>query len=245
MVEAGDHGFAGRLREAVSSLGTQKEAAAKTGIPYATLQRVLAGKTDVGIKRLELIARAAGFSVDYILRGESSSEAVVPSLRLPPTVHGGLAQEPSHLAEARAPELHPAHEPDLVLVQEIDLRFGMGATDLEVPVTSQVRHFSREWLRQYTRANPEKVYFAQGIGDSMAPTIHDSDLLLIDTSETSIRMADKIWAVAYSGSGMVKRLRQTADGVRILSDNPAVPDEVAYDGELHVLGRVVGIFRKL
>jgi phage repressor protein C with HTH and peptisase S24 domain len=135
---------------------------------------------------------------------------------------------------------------DLVEVQEIDLKFGMGATELEIPVTTQIRHFSREWIRQYTRANPEALYFAQGVGDSMAPTILDSDLLLIDTSEQSIRISDKFWAMAFGGSGMVKRLRPMPDGsIKILSDNPTVPDDVAHDGELHVLGRVVGIVRKM
>ncbi|MGE4430908.1 MAG: XRE family transcriptional regulator [Sphingobium sp.] len=139
----------------------------------------------------------------------------------------------------------PVADLDLVEVKEIDLKFGMGATELEIPVTTTIRHFSRDWLRQYTRADPDQVYFAQGIGDSMAPTIHDSDLLIIDTSEQSLRMGDKIWAVAFYGQGMVKRLRQTRDGVQILSDNQLVPPETAHDGELHILGRVVGIVRKM
>jgi phage repressor protein C with HTH and peptisase S24 domain len=133
----------------------------------------------------------------------------------------------------------------LVPVREIDLRYGMGATELEVPVTSTVRHFARDWIRTYTGASPDHLYFAQGIGDSMAPTILNSDLLLIDSSEQTLHLADKIWACAYGNSGMVKRLRQMADGsVKIMSDNQNVRDEIAYDGELHVLGRVVAIVRK-
>jgi len=30
-----------------------------------------------------------------------------------------------------------------------------------------------------------------------------------------------------------------------LSDNPAVPPETAYDGELHVFGRVVAVVKKI
>ncbi len=213
-----------RLRERMEAAGLSQSALArKIGVSQATIAKLAAG-TSSGSKHLHKIARELGTSAEY-LTGETDD----------PTAGALPVPSPESLAE----------QLDLVEVAEIDLRFGMGATDLEVPVTKQVRHFSRDWLRQYTGAKPEDVYFAQGAGDSMMPTIMDSDLLLIDTSQQTMVLADKIWAVAYCGSGMIKRLRQVPDGVKILSDNQAVPPEVAYDGELHILGRVVGIVRKM
>ncbi|MCB5423939.1 helix-turn-helix transcriptional regulator [Altererythrobacter sp. CC-YST694] len=213
-----------RIAELRNKLGlSQTQLAKQVGLSQATIGKLESGISS-GSSHLHKIARALGTTAEY-LSGETDDPSV------------GALPVPS--AHALAEQL------DLVEVQEIDLRFGMGATALEVPVTKQVRHFSRDWLRQYTSANPEAVYFAQGAGDSMMPTIHDSDLLLIDTSQQNMTLADKIWAVAYCGSGMVKRLRPTPDGVKILSDNPAVPPEVAHDGELHILGRVVGIVRKM
>lgn len=215
---------AGRLRDSLAAVGlSQSELARRVGVSQAAIAKLVTGHA-YGSKHLHKIARELGTTPAF-LTGETDdpAEGAIP------------APSPTVIAE----------QLDLVEVQEIDLKFGMGATDLEVPVTRNVRHFSREWLRQYTRANPETLYFAQGIGDSMAPTLLDSDLLLIDTSEQSIRMADKIYAIAFYGSGMVKRLRPGREGVRILSDNPAVPDDVASDEELHVLGRVVGIVRKM
>jgi phage repressor protein C with HTH and peptisase S24 domain len=211
------------------------------------------------VRRMEIaglsqsaLAKRVGLSqqaIGKLCRGEATSSAhlhkIARELGTTPAFLTGETDDP---AEGAIPAPSPtviAEQLDLVEVQEIDLKFGMGATELEVPVTRNVRHFSREWLRQYTRANPETLYFAQGIGDSMAPTLLDSDLLLIDTSEQSIRMADKIYAIAFYGSGMVKRLRPGREGIRILSDNPSVPEEVASDDELHVLGRVVGIVRKI
>lgn len=80
----------------------------------------------------------------------------------------------------------------------------------------------------------------------MFPTLLDSDLMLIDCSQRSLNMSDKIWVAAYAGCGMIKRLRQMPDGgVKILSDNPSVSDEIAYDGELSLIGRVVAIIRKI
>jgi len=132
-----------------------------------------------------------------------------------------------------------------VAVREIDLTFGMGSTYLDVPITEVVHSFSRDWIRQYTRADPDKLFFAQGVGDSMFPTLLDSDILLIDTSQQNLNMSDKIWAIAYAECGMVKRLRPVpGGGVSILSDNPSVPDTVAHDGEMHIIGRVVAVVRK-
>lgn len=203
---------------------SQTQLAKLVGVSQATIGKLESGISS-GSSHLHKIARVLETTPAYLNREtEDPDEGAVP-----------------------LPSLNTvAEQLDLVAVQEIDLKFGMGATELELPVTSQIRHFSREWLRQYTRANPEHLYFAQGIGDSMEPTIKDSDLLLVDTSEKIIRMSDKFWAIAFGHSGMVKRLRPMPDGgVKILSDNPMVPEEVAYDGELHVLGRVVGIVRKM
>lgn len=202
---------------------SQSELARRVGVTQQTIGKLCKGQSH-GSKYLHQIARELGTTPEYLTGGiDDPAKGAVPL----PTPHT--------LAE----------QLDLVEVPEIDLKFGMGATDLELPVTSSTRHFSRTWIRQYTRAAPEHLYFAQGIGDSMMPTIHDSDLLLVDTSERNLNLGDKIWAISYCGQGMIKRLRNKGDGVQILSDNQLVPPDMAYDGELHILGRVVGTFRKM
>ncbi|WP_257555087.1 S24 family peptidase [Sphingobium sp. CFD-2] len=216
--------FGGRIRSRLETLGmSQAELARRVGIKQPSINHLIKNGAQ-GSKHLHQIAQALQTTPAY-LTGEIDDPAE------------GYVALPS--ADVIAVEL------GLVPVREIDLRYGMGATELEVPVTTTVRHFSRDWIRIYTGASPDHLYFAQGIGDSMAPTILDSDLLLIDASEQTLHLADKIWACAYGNSGMVKRLRQMADGsVKIMSDNQNVRDEIAYDNELHVLGRVVAIVRK-
>jgi phage repressor protein C with HTH and peptisase S24 domain len=80
----------------------------------------------------------------------------------------------------------------------------------------------------------------------MMPTILDSDVVLIDTSQKTPRLWDQLWAVDMGGMGMIKRLRPTKDGTGmvLVSSNPDVPDETAYDGEMNIVGRVVAIMRK-
>lgn len=213
-----------RIEELLARKGwSQAELSRRIGVSQQSIWKLVSGNAQSS-KHLHKIAQMLETTPAYLM-GETD------------IVDEGYVAIPS--AEVVAEEL------GLVPVREIDLRYGMGATDLDVPVTTTVRHFSREWIRTYTNASPDDLFFAQGVGDSMAPTIQDNDLLLIDASQRSVFMADKIWACAYGNSGMIKRLRQMPDGsVKILSDNQNVPPEVAYDGELHVLGRVVAIIRK-
>lgn len=152
---------------------------------------------------------------------------------------------PGFSGEIDAPALRATSEDD-VEIQQWDVAYGMGAGGyLDLPTTGERHKFSRSWLRQFTSAPPEKIFLADGTGDSMFPTILDADKVMIDTTQREVRMADRIWAAAFGQVGIIKRLRPSPDGsVKILSDNPSVPPEVAHDGELFIVGRVVAIIRK-
>lgn len=139
-----------------------------------------------------------------------------------------------------------AEELGMVPVRHVDLAIGMGATFLDQAISETQRFMPREWLDLYTRSPADKLIVAQGAGDSMFPTIHHNDLVLIDTTQNIPQMSDQVFAVSYCGLGCVKRLRPTNDGGWLLfSDNPTITPITAYDGELHVLGRVVAFFRKM
>lgn len=140
----------------------------------------------------------------------------------------------------------PKQDPDVIELDHIDLNFGLGGTYLDGPVETEKRPFSRALLRHFTRSAPEHLFWALGDGDSMEPTIRSGELMLIDRSHNTPRMDDAIWACARGEMGMVKRLRFLNDGtVEIHSDNEKVRPALAADGELHIIGRVVAIIRKL
>lgn len=207
---------------------TQASLARAVGIKQPSINRLLQG--DVQNPRfLHDIARELKTSTAYLLGETDNPDGDgVSDRRLP---FRGAEPEP------RA---------DTLAIREIDLTLGFGASYLDVPVTEVVHEFPRSWIRHYTRAPADQLMFAQGVGDSMVPTLADSDQLLIDCSQKTLTMADKIWAVAYADCGMVKRLRPLpGGGVALLSDNPNVPDIVAHDGEMHILGRVVAVMRKI
>jgi phage repressor protein C with HTH and peptisase S24 domain len=139
-----------------------------------------------------------------------------------------------------------ATEGDTVELEQIDLRYGMGGTFADGPVEVERRPFSREWLRSITTTAPRHLFWAIGDGDSMEPTIRSGEIILIDRSQDTPRMDDGIWAVTHGEIGMIKRLRHLPDGtVELHSDNQFVRPQTAVDGELHVIGRVIAVVRRL
>lgn len=223
-----------RILKRLTALGmSQSRLAREVGISPQAIHKMVGGHT-VQTAHIYLIAKALQTTPEY-LAGETDDPA-------PPKISEPCQHQPD---VPMAPDLSAPEDDDLVKVHEIDLRFGMGATYLEVPVTATVRQFDRNWLRAYTTSRPEHLFFCEGIGNSMEPCIMSHDLLLIDTAQKDVRVSDQIWAVAYGACGSIKRLRPMADGsVKMMCDNPSVSDEVAYDGELQVIGRVVAIVRK-
>lgn len=140
----------------------------------------------------------------------------------------------------------PARDPDLVEIAQVDIRYGLGGSFLDLTENAAPRTFSRAWLREFTKASPENLFWAIGDGDSMEPTIRSGEIILIDRSQQTPRMAEGIWAVAIGEIGMVKRLHFPGQGrIELLSDNGLVPPVVPGEDELQIIGRVVAVVRKL
>lgn len=138
---------------------------------------------------------------------------------------------------------------EMVQVYQIDLSFGLGAAIMDTEIFEHQAaklEFPRSWLRMITTSAPSLLCWARCKGNSMYPTIGDNDVVLIDRGQRSLLDSDLIWAGSYGSAGIVKRLRPMPDGgVKIMSDNPSVDPETAYDGELHIFGRVIAVIRTL
>lgn len=140
-----------------------------------------------------------------------------------------------------------AKEMGLALVPQLELGYSMGGGS----VFTDYRHtgfmpFHRDWLKGLMRGAFGDLFVARGEGDSMTPTMLDGDVVLIDTAQKQITQQDRIWALSYGELGMIKRVRRLPNGTyHILSDNPSVPPIDAADDEMHVVGRVVWIGRRM
>ncbi|WP_144004583.1 S24 family peptidase [Asticcacaulis excentricus] len=146
---------------------------------------------------------------------------------------------------ARSERRRVDDDEDSVLINQVDLYYGMGGgSDIGDHVEVEPRKFSRSWLRQISNANPKDLFWTTGNGDSNYPTIADGDILLIDMSQKKPQKNDQFWAITQYNLGQIKRLRATADGFQILSDNPQVPSDKATDGSMVIIGRLVAVLRK-
>jgi phage repressor protein C with HTH and peptisase S24 domain len=136
---------------------------------------------------------------------------------------------------------------NIEMVRKVDIGYAMGdgAVIEDYPDTGLVP-FDREFLRAIGVRTTERLFLSNGEGDSMAPTLYDNDLVLIDASHQRVTMQDRIWALTVAGAGMIKRLRALpGDQIMVMSDNPAVPPQTFNNDDVFIVGRVLWIGRRI
>lgn len=113
---------------------------------------------------------------------------------------------------------------------------GPGAFAAEETPVGQLR-FSRSWLTRQG-FEPAVLSVIAVEGDSMEPTLHDGDEILVDRTPRPLRAG--IHVVRIDGVLLVKRLEPAAAGqVRVISDNAAYGRTDHPLREVEIVGRVV------
>lgn len=227
--------IAKRLSKLMKSKGIgQSELARRVGVTQQTIGKLVRGEAQNSV-HLHKIARQLETSVEY-LTGETDNSAV--------------AQDSQSFVPAPDLETFDAlqlKQMGLALIPELELGYSMGGGNvIELFQHTGVAPFKREWLRPMMKGSFDELFVARGEGDSMIPTMLDGDIVLIDTAQKDILQQDRIWALSYGDLGMIKRVRKLPDGgYQINSDNQAVTPMTAYDGEMHVIGRVIWVGRRM
>jgi len=132
---------------------------------------------------------------------------------------------------------------DYAPIPRVDARLaaGGGAINHNVEHTGSLA-FRRDWLRE-KGISPDKACLLTITGDSMAPTLHHGDLVMIDERRTQVRNRHVYAFVDTDGSSRVKRLDFIENEMIILtSDNPAHPAETRRGPDmnhLRILGEIV------
>ncbi len=105
--------------------------------------------------------------------------------------------------------------------------------------------FRSGWLQKKGRSRD--MVLMQVIGDSMEPSIHEGDYVLIDQSKQEI-YSGGTYALGLEDTIMVKQLDKRPNELVILSTNPRYSPIVLSGDELdtmRLIGRVIGIWRDL
>ncbi len=91
-----------------------------------------------------------------------------------------------------------------------------------------------------TPINPAKIKLIQVSGDSMFPTLHDGDFVIID--ETKAYGVDGIYAINLHNQILIKRLKFKLDGtIQIISDNKDYEMEVYNPNETQIPLHIIGL----
>lgn len=134
-----------------------------------------------------------------------------------------------------------------VPVYEAALAAGCGVFNQSEEMVGHLA-FRRAWLHKIGVSVANAV-LARAEGESMSPTIHDGDMMLIDRSRAELPKVPRgqkdkrpapVYAILDEGVARVKRIEIVPGGtIALLSDNPSFVPEFRPAGSVSVIGRVV------
>lgn len=133
---------------------------------------------------------------------------------------------------------------DCITVEHIHINpsCGKGTVVLEDAIATPVK-IGREIIKDLWHVqNPNVLKLFKASGDSMADTIEDGNILLVDTSRIDYQNGG-IYLLTINNDWFIKRLRKRLSGeLDVISDNPKYPIETFKpndDIEIVVKGRVI------
>jgi len=107
-------------------------------------------------------------------------------------------------------------------------------------------HFPGRILDQ-VGIQPTNARFLEAAGDSMAPTLNDGDLMLVDVAARDL-VEGKIYVITIGAEVFVKRLRRAPGRIVMMSDNRDLhpePEAVPAGDPFSIIGRVKWAGRQL
>ena len=122
---------------------------------------------------------------------------------------------------------------------------GPGALNPEFPEPDVYHLFPLSWIRGHSRAPLEKLSIISVRGDSMFPTFHNGDQILMDQTVHSIG-ADGFYVVSMGDGVVVKRVSKDFGSrtLNIASDNPLAQTwHGISEDDVYILGRVLWLGR--
>jgi phage repressor protein C with HTH and peptisase S24 domain len=143
--------------------------------------------------------------------------------------------------EGEAPSLDDFDE-GFVAIPSVSVTASMGCGSVvEDELEGRPYHFQRSWIWHKLRSQPRDLRIMHVEGDSMMPTLHPGDVMLVDLSRRAPTPPGIF--VLYDGMGLVaKRLEHIPNSVpprvRIISDNAFYAPYDCTAEEVNIIGRI-------
>ncbi|PKQ00288.1 MAG: peptidase S24 [Alphaproteobacteria bacterium HGW-Alphaproteobacteria-13] len=189
-----------------------------------------------------LLGRNAAYIQQYIRRGsprqlDEQDRAVLARFF-------GVDEKVLGASERRSgPVVELVHVP----VLDVEASAGHGAL-AEMESKCAQFGFDEKWLRRLTASKATGLSIITVHGDSMEPTLHDGDEVMVDLNDGQSRLRDGIYVLRMDDMLSVKRVAIEPQGKRVsvLSDNPAYPSWRGLEKRtINIVGRVLWFGRAL
>lgn len=134
-----------------------------------------------------------------------------------------------------------------VQVMSVEASAGHGALASAEARSSQIG-FEEKWLRRLTSSKASSLSIIGVLGDSMEPTLHNGDEVMVDLADNQSRLRDGIYVLRMDDMLSVKRVAIEPQGqkVSVLSDNPAYPSWRGLEkSSINIVGRVLWFGRSV
>jgi transcriptional regulator with XRE-family HTH domain len=210
-----DAAFRSRLTQVIHSFGSVAALATMVGVSDNAIYKWLSGRGQPSVANLVALARAGRVSVEWLATGTE----VAPS-----------AQAVTRVVE----------HGDFIFMPRSRIRFSSGRDGIlrSEQVVDSIA-FRADWIKRTLRTEPRDLILIEVVGDSMAPTVEDSDLILANLAEPRFRQ-DGIYLLRHNSGLAVKRIQRRPDGkLLVRSDNPKY--EAMVVSNVSLIGRVVWI----
>ena len=209
-----------------------------TGISTTQLHRLRTG-SDTTRGNIKKLSDATGASVLWLVTGEG------------PMYSDGSTPEPSEPV-ADLPKPQKPEQKGYVQIPLLDIRASAGnGAVVEHEQVVDALAFKRDWVSNTLGAAREDLYLINVQGESMTPTLHPGDVILVDRRSANNVTTDGVYVLRMGESLLVKRIqRLPGQTLRITSDNPAyspfeIKMEDAANDDMAIVGRVVWSGRRM
>ncbi|KZN43670.1 XRE family transcriptional regulator [Pseudoalteromonas luteoviolacea] len=203
--------------------------ASKIDVSEGTLRRILKGE-DPKLSIVERIADEADVSLLWLITGDEDATTADS----PASMHPIVKLDEFNEAFVLVPGYH------------VSVSTGHGAFNGHTQIARHLA-FRKKWL-EYKNLEKSELAVVFAKGDSMEPTIHNNNTILVDLSDKKLSEG-LIYVVRLGEELYAKRLQQYLDGsVRLISDNKEYVEQVVKPDEmeqLEIIGKVVWIGKDL
>ena len=210
-----DAAFRSRLTQVIQSFGSVVALATAVGVSDNAIYKWLSGRGQPSVANLVALARAGRVSVEWLATGEEIAKSAQAGSRV--VEHG-----------------------DFIFMPRNRIRFSSGREGVlsSEQVVDSIA-FRAAWVKQALNTESRDLILIEVVGDSMAPTVEDGDLILANLAEPRFRQ-DGIYLLRHDSGLAVKRIQRRPDGkLLVRSDNPKY--EAMVVASVSIIGRVIWI----